>query len=47
MLCNLVGGDMARGELPADLALVGAMIKNICFANARDYFRLELDPQYA
>ncbi len=47
VLCNLVGGDMARGEIPADFQLVGAMVKNICFANARDYFRLEMDREYA
>jgi len=46
-LCNLLGADMERGEIPDDRALVGGMVKNICFANARDYFRLELDPAYA
>ncbi len=47
VLCNLLGGQMERGELPADRALVGGMVKNICFANARDYFRMELAPLYA
>ena len=46
-LCNLLGADMERGEIPHNRALVGGMVKNICFANARDYFRLELDPTYA
>jgi glucuronate isomerase len=46
-LCNLLGTDMERGEMPNDRALVGRMVMNICFANARDYFRLELDPVYA
>ncbi|RXK54861.1 glucuronate isomerase [Oleiharenicola lentus] len=46
-LCNLLGHDMERGEIPHDRALVGGMVKNICFANARDYFRLELDPSFA
>ncbi len=45
-LCNLLGGDMARGEIPNDLKLVGGMVKNICFANARDYFGLELAPEF-
>lgn len=40
VLCNLLGGRMERGELPDDQKLVGGMVKNICFANARDYFRL-------
>jgi glucuronate isomerase len=46
-LCNLIGGDMARGEIPADMALVGGMVKNICFGIARNYFGLELAPEFA
>jgi len=45
-LCNLVGGDMARGEVPNDFKAVGEMVRNICFRNARDYFGLELAPEY-
>jgi glucuronate isomerase len=45
-LCNLLGTEMERGEIPADRVLVGGMVKNICFANARDYFRLALDPSF-
>ena len=45
-LCNLLGAEMERGELPPDRALVGAMVKAICFANARAYFGLELDPAF-
>jgi glucuronate isomerase len=47
VLCNLLGAEMARGELPADRGLIGAMVREICFSNARDYFRLELDPAFA
>lgn len=47
VLCNLLGGMIERGEIPPDRDLVGGMVKNICFANARDYFRLELDPAFA
>jgi glucuronate isomerase len=46
VLCNLLGGQMQRGEIPTDRELVGGMIRNICFANARDYFRLELDSSF-
>ncbi|MEO5960153.1 MAG: glucuronate isomerase [Opitutaceae bacterium] len=46
-LCNLLGADMAGGLVPNDLKLVGAMVKNICFANARDYFKLELAPEFS
>jgi glucuronate isomerase len=47
VLCNHLGNQIKRGEIPADRKLVGGMVKNICFANARGYFRLGLDPAYA
>lgn len=47
VLCNLLGGLIERGEIPYDRGQVGGMVKNICFANARAYFRLGLDPTYA
>ncbi len=42
VLCNLLGQDMACGELPDDPALIGKMVEEICFTNVRDYFRFEL-----
>ena len=42
VLCNLIGADVDRGELPDDEQLLGPLVRNICFANARDY--LKLDP---
>ncbi len=45
-LCNLIGGDIARGEVPADMKLVGGMVRNICFGNARGYFGLEVAPEF-
>ena len=47
ILCNLLGRDMESGEIPNDRDQVGGMVHNICFSNARDYFRLELDATYA
>ncbi len=47
VMCNLLGGQIERGELPSDIGLVGDMVRRICFANARDYFGLELDPAYS
>ena len=38
VLCNLVGRDVENGELPKDEALLGSMIRNICYQNARSYF---------
>jgi glucuronate isomerase len=36
-LCNLLGRDIKQGLIPDDPKLVGGMIKNICYANARNY----------
>lgn len=47
VLCNALGSMIERGEIPKDRELVGGMVRNICFANARDYFRLGLDGSYA
>jgi len=38
VLCNLFGKEMASGELPQDMDLVGSTISNICYGNAKDYF---------
>jgi glucuronate isomerase len=46
VLCNLLGCQIESGELPGDTELVGAVVRRICFANAREYFDLELDPAY-
>jgi glucuronate isomerase len=42
VLCNLLGTDMEKGLLPRDFGLVGGVVRDISFANARDYFRLDL-----
>ena len=47
LLCNLLGNDVEKGLLPRDMKLLGAMVREISFDNARDYFGLELDPTYA
>jgi glucuronate isomerase len=39
-LCNLLGNDLEAGLLPADFDLVGGMVKNICYANAKAYLGL-------
>ena len=46
LLCNLLGNDVEKGLLPRDLNLLGAMVREISFENARAYFGLELDPAY-
>ena len=42
VLCNLLGADMESGEIPRDFDLVGDMARNICFANAKNYFGVPL-----
>jgi glucuronate isomerase len=39
LLCNILGGDMKRGLLPDDLELVGSIVRDICYFNAKRYFR--------
>jgi glucuronate isomerase len=46
VLCNLLGEKMTAGEMPNDRELIGAMVRNICFANAAKYFNLSLDPTF-
>ncbi len=43
ILCRMVGRWVESGEAPADLRLLGDMVQNICFNNARDYFAIELN----
>ncbi len=38
VLCNLIGRDVESGEIPGDKALLGSLIRNICFGNAAQYF---------
>jgi glucuronate isomerase len=40
VLCDLFGKDMEAGELPADDALAGNMIRNICYRNAKEFLGL-------
>ena len=38
LLCNILGDDIERGRLPNDLSLVGKMVEDISYHNARGYF---------
>jgi glucuronate isomerase len=38
LLCNILGRDMQRGLVPDDIELVGALVADISYRNARDYF---------
>jgi glucuronate isomerase len=38
ILCNLLGNDVVNGEMPYDKELLGTMVENICYYNAKNYF---------
>jgi len=38
ILCNLLGGQVERDELPDDMRLIGELVRSVCFANAQMYF---------
>ncbi|AHJ97141.1 glucuronate isomerase [Hymenobacter swuensis] len=44
VLCNLLGQDVENGELPHDLELLGSIVQNICYHNAKAYFGFEKVP---
>ncbi|MDD7568501.1 MAG: glucuronate isomerase [[Actinobacillus] rossii] len=39
ILCEMIGKWVVNGEAPNDLNLLGNMIKNICYNNAKNYFK--------
>lgn len=38
LLCNILGGEMHRGMIPRDFGMVGGMVADICYHNAKNYF---------
>jgi glucuronate isomerase len=38
ILCNLIGKDVEKGELPNDLDWLGQMVEDISYNNAKSYF---------
>ena len=38
ILCDLFGEEIEQGELPNDTEWVGKVIRDICYANAKNYF---------
>ncbi|MFC2087589.1 glucuronate isomerase [Bacteroidota bacterium] len=38
ILCNLLGNEMEAGELPDDFELIGKIVQDICYYNAKEYF---------
>jgi len=41
ILCNLLGQEMTDGLLPNDFEMIGKMVQDICYYNAKNYFGWE------
>lgn len=39
VLCNLLGDEIKRGELPNDMEWIGKMVSDISYNNAKEYFK--------
>ena len=42
VLCRFLADAVERGEAPQDIDLLGQMVRDICFANAAEYFAIPL-----
>lgn len=42
ILCNLIGGEADRGELPDDFDALAGLIRGVCFDNARGHFGFDV-----
>jgi len=40
ILCNILGNDIKNGLIPNDMELIGKMVSDICYNNAKAYFNL-------
>ncbi len=40
ILCNLLGTEIQKGELPNDMEWIGKLVQDICYYNAKEYFHL-------
>ena len=43
ILCNILGNDIENGLIPDDIPLVGKMVQDISYNNARNYFPMQID----
>ena len=47
VLCDMLGSDIESGRLPKDLTMIGRIVQDICFNNARSYFGMALKGRHA
>lgn len=46
VLCDVLGAEMRDGLLPMDFDLVGTMVREVCYTNARDHFGFVIDESF-
>ena len=39
ILCNLLGNDVKEGLVPNDETVLGQLVRDICYTNAKNYFK--------
>lgn len=42
ILCNLLGNDVEKGLIPDDFELVSELVRDVCYCNAKNYFRFDV-----
>ena len=42
LLCNMIGTDVDKGLLPNDIDLLGGLVRDVSFRNAKNYFGFDL-----
>jgi glucuronate isomerase len=42
LLCNILGRDAEQGLIPPDRDVLGRLVRDVCFDNAKAYFPLGL-----
>jgi glucuronate isomerase len=45
LLCNMLGNDVENGVVPNDIDLLGGLVRDVCFRNAKNYFGFDLGQQ--
>ena len=43
LLCNVLGSEIERGLIPHDMPLIGSMVQDICYRNAKRYFNFPIE----
>jgi len=41
IICDQLGKDIESGHLPGDISLIGSMVQDICYNNAKNYFSFD------